>query len=224
MKAHRRFRLDLFVVGLAATALLGVVSPRRAQAEPVLNAAIISGVDQDYTAIGRLVAGGFYTFGAIAPEVHIGLDGFLPLTSDKGIAARSFNAIDVGARYGIMSEHMYGAYVSAGFGLGLFWGKPHERKVEDAPDICETATPAVGEDPDQCAFRIDKNLNMRLGFGWGFASGKKATVGARIDIGYWMFSLNDYEDQPDGAPIPRQVPRPQDAWSVMIGLEFMRWK
>ena len=49
-------------------------------------------------------------------------------------------------------------------------------------------------------------------------------VGVRFDITYWMFSLNDFEDQPAGAPIPNQIPRPQDTLSFMIGLEFMRWR
>jgi len=217
-------RLSLFVAGLGAALGLQLGIAQRAQAEPVLNAAVYAGVDQDYTAIGRMVAGGFWTFGAFAPEVHVGLDGFLPLTSSKGIAARSLNAIDIGARYGFQNDHMFGPYLSAGAGFGFFWGKPHERKVDGEPEICATATIPEGEDPDQCAFRIDKNLNFRFGFGWGFATSEKTTVGARIDLGYWLYSPQDYEDQPVGAPVPRQIPRPQDAWSIMVGLEFMRWQ
>jgi len=217
-------RLSSIVAGLAAVLCLQLGTAQRAQAEPVLDAAIIAGVDQDMTAIGRLVAGGFWDFGRVAPEVHIGLDGFLPLTADKGIAARSFSAIDVGARYGIMSERYFGAYLSGGVGFGLFWGKPHERKVDGDEELCASANIPPEQDQDQCAFRINRNANVRLGFGWGFASGKKTTVGARIDIGYWMFSVNDYEDQPSGAPVPRLIPRPQAAWTLMLGLEFMRWK
>ncbi len=217
-------RLSLLVAGLAAAAFLQLGTARRAHAEPVLDASIISGFDQDLTVIYRLVAGGFWSFGKFAPEAHIGFDGFLPLTSDAGITALSANVLDVGARYGIMSDRMRGAYVSAGAGFGMFFKQPTERKVDGEPEICASATIPEGEDPDQCAFEIDKNFNFRFGIGWGFASGKNTTVGARLDVGYWLLSVKDYEDQAAGAPVPRLIPRPQDAWSVMIGLEFMRWQ
>jgi hypothetical protein len=224
MNRRATSRFTLFVAGLAAVLCLQLGTARRAQAEPVLDASIVSGIDQDLTVIYRLVAGGFWSFGRFAPEAHIGFDGFLPLTSDAGITALSANVLDVGARYGLMSDHMFGAYLTAGAGFGMFFKQPTERKVDGAPDICESASIPEGDDPDQCAFEIDKNMNFRFGFGWGFAASKKATVGLRFDIGYWLLSVKDYEEQPAGAPIPRQIPRPQDAWSFMIGLEFMRWK
>jgi hypothetical protein len=49
-------------------------------------------------------------------------------------------------------------------------------------------------------------------------------VGIRLDFNYWMYSLNDGQDQAPGAPNPNRVPRPQAAYAVTIGLEFMRWR
>ena len=73
-------------------------------------------------------------------------------------------------------------------------------------------------------YQIDKNLNARLGFGWGFRSGPKTTVGVRLDLHYWLLSLSDYDPDRTGSPVPSMVPRPQQTFSVLIGLEFMRWK
>jgi hypothetical protein len=46
----------------------------------------------------------------------------------------------------------------------------------------------------------------------------------RLDLTYFMFNVADGEDQPGGAPRPiSDVPRPQDTFAVLIGLEFLRW-
>lgn len=211
-----------WILGVVA-AIGGVAAgPRAASAEPAVDALVITGIDQDLTAVGRLLAGGMYGFGKFAPEAHIGFDGFLRIDSDKGIAARSFS-IDVGARYGFTSERFVGPYVTGGASYGFFILKPHERKVVDAPEVCASANLPAGPGEDDCTFRINRNIGTRLGFGYGFASGKKTTVGVRLDIHYWLLSLSDFENLP-GAPVPSMVERPQDSWSFLIGLEFMRWR
>jgi len=209
----------------ALTLALALAIPSgTAAAQPAVDAGVISGVDQDTTAVVRLIAGGLWGFGRFAPEAHVGVDGFLRINGAHGISARSFNLIDLGARYGFKSDRFVGPYVTVGGGFGLFTGKPHERKVSGEPETCASADIPAGQPDDQCSFRIDKNLNARLGLGWGFASGAKTTVGVRLDIHYWLLSVSDFEDQPAGAPIPSQIPRPQSSISVLVGLEFMRWR
>lgn len=209
---------QFITLAAVSVALLGA-GEREARAQPALDAAVVFGVDEDLTAVGRLLAGGIWSFGKFAPEAHIGFDGFLPIKSSAGVTARSFSLINLGARYGFLSDRFDGPFVSGGGGFGLFTGKPHERQLDDDP-ACEVARPPS----DNCVYRIDKNLNARLGFGWGFQSSKNTTVAARIDLHYWLFSLNDFEDQPDGSPVPNMVDRPQASWSVLVGLEFMRWQ
>lgn len=208
---------------LLAAALLAAAG-RPAAAQPAVDAAVLGGVDRDTSAVIRLVAGGMWTLGRFAPEAHIGVDGFLRIDADRGIAARSFNLIDLGARYGFQSDRFLGPYVTLGGGFGLFTGKPHERKVVDAPDVCESASIPEDQPQDACSYQIDKNINARLGLGWGFPSGPKTTVGVRLDVHYWLLSLSDYDRNRSGDPIPGMVPRPQQTFSVLIGLEFMRWK
>ncbi|HUH02254.1 MAG TPA: hypothetical protein VML75_09665 [Kofleriaceae bacterium] len=208
------FGVVALVVGVAA-------GPRAAAAEPAVDAMVITGIDKDLTAVGRLLAGGMYGFGKFAPEAHIGFDGFLRIDPEKGIAARSFS-LDIGARYGFTSDRFTGPYVSGGASYGFFILKPHERKVVDSPEVCASAN-LPPPNQDDCTFRIDRNIAARLGFGYGFASGKKTTVGVRVDVHYWLLSLNDFEGVP-GAPVPSMVERPQDTWSVLVGLEFMRWQ
>ena len=208
----------LAVCGLAAALGLGVAAPRAA-AGPVLDASVFAGVDQDVTAIGRAFAGGMWVLGRFAPEAHLGFDGFLRLNGDAGVAARSFTLLDLGVRYAFTSDRFTGPFASVGGSFGLFTGKPHERKISDEPEVCMSAPGS----PDDCAFRIDKNAALRFGLGYGFASSDNATVAVRLDVNYWVFSVNDFEDQAPGAPVPRDIPRPQDTVSVMLGLEFMRW-
>lgn len=207
-----------WIAALAVVWGLWGATEREAAAQPALDTAVIVGVDGDLTAIGRLLAGGIWQFGQFAPEAHIGFDGFLPIDSDAGITARSISLINVGARYAFLDDNFVGPFVTAGGGFGLFTGKPHERQLSDA-EVCSAARPPS----ENCAYLIDKNINGRLGFGWGFETSSQTTVAARLDVHYWMFSLNDFEDQPNGAPIPNMVERPQATWSVLIGLEFMHW-
>ena len=195
-----------------------------ARAQPAVKALVSAGVDQDTSAIGRLQAGGMYGLIAnLAVEAHLGFEGFLRLDSSKGIAARSFTLLDVGARYGFKSPRFIGPYVVGGGGFGIFTGNPHERKVTDLA-TCESANIPANEPQDECTYRINKNLSARMGLGWGFPSGNKTTVGIRLDVTYWMFSLNDFNPEITGAPIPREVPRPQATWSVLLGIEFLRWR
>ena len=88
----------------------------------------------------------------------------------------------------------------------------------------EKRTEPMDDTPDECTFRVDKNASIRLGIGWGFKQSKQTTVAVRLDFNYWVFSVSPGEDQPMGAPIPREIPRPQNSYSIMVGLEFMRWK
>jgi hypothetical protein len=212
------------LVAIALSAVTLATAPRAAHAQPAVDAAVLSGIDKDSTAIIRLVAGGMWGFGRFAPEAHIGVDGFLRIDSAKGIAARSFNLIDLGARYGFQSDRFVGPYVTLGGGFGLFTGRPHERKVVGEAEVCESANIPEGEPQDACSYQIDKNINARVGFGWGFRSGPKTTVGVRLDVHYWLLSLSDYDPGRTGSPVPSEVPRPQQTFSVLIGLEFMRWK
>ena len=101
-----------------------------------------------------------------------------------------------------------------------FPGEPRDREVSDDEVLCATA---ATETPGNCRFEIKQNINTRLGFGWGFRSGKKTTVGVKLELTYWMFDVVDGEEQPDGAPNPNFIDRPQDSIALMLGLEFMRW-
>ena len=210
-------------LGVAIAGVVGVSAPRTATAQPAIDAAVLTGVDQDTTAIGRLMAGGIWALGRFAPEAHVGVDGFLRIDSAKGIAARQLSLLNLGARYAFTSDRFIGPYVSVGGGFGIFTGKPHERKINGDANLCASARIPPEQPQDNCIYRIDKSVNARVGFGYGFASGKHTTVAARIDVHYWAFSLNDFEDQPSGAPVPNMVSRPQSTWSISVGLEFMRW-
>jgi hypothetical protein len=226
MTRQRASRISsLFLAALACMAL-GSARSASAGPTPVLDAHITSGVDQELTVVGRLLAGGILVFDRIQVglDAHLSFEGFLRIASDEGVAARSFGLLNLGARYGFRNARFHGPYMAAGGGFGLFSGKPRERKIKGDIETCDSADIPAGEPLDQCTFAIDKNVNAHVGLGWGFASGKRTTVGVRLDFTYWLFSVADFEDQPQGAPIPRQIPRPQDAWSVMIGLEFMRWR
>jgi len=215
---HTSSRIGLLVAGLAAAMILMTTTAKRADAQVAGDAIVIAGVDQDTTAIGRLLAGGLYGFGKFAVEAHVAFEGFLRINTSKGVSGRSLPSLDLGMRYGIKSDKFVGPFVAAGASLGFFTGKPHERKVVNDPDTCATAS-----DPNDCAFNVDRNASLRFGMGWGFKQSDKVTVAIRLDIAYWMFSVSPFENQPMGSPIPREIPRPQDSYSVMIGLEFMRW-
>jgi hypothetical protein len=186
--------------------------------EAAVGGAVVIGVDSDVTVIGRLMAGALYRFGRLAPEAHLTFDGFLR-AKDAGISARSFGLLELGGRYALRRDRFVGPFVTTGASIGVFTGKPHQRVVVDDAEVCGSAAGM----PHACDFNIDKNIAIRAGFGWGFASGGAATVAIRLDVVYWLFSVNAFEDQPSGAPIPREIPRPQDTWSVLVGLEFLRW-
>lgn len=209
--------VKLCVVAATAAFVLSSTS-ERAEAQPAVDAMVLSGIDQDTTAIVRLLAGGLYGFGNFAVDAHVAVEGFLRIDTSKGIAARSLPVFDIGFRYGIKGPDFVGPFVNLGASYGWFSGKPHERKVVDDPDTCETAANMT-----DCNFRIDKSAAFRFGLGWGFRQSKKTTVAVRVDFTYFLFSVSPFEDQPDGAPIPRRIPRPQDSYAVLVGLEFMHW-
>ncbi len=217
-----RLRLALAAAGVCAVL---VSAPHRAAAQPAVDASVVGGVDTDMSAIARLSAGGLWAFGKFAPEAHIGLDGFLRIDTSQGIAARSFDLIDVGMRYGFLSSRFVGPFVTAGGSFGLFTGKPHERKLADDPEVCAAAPDnADGTPATDCVYRIDKNLVGRFGLGWGFPSGAKTTVAVRVDVNYWWLSLSDYDPKYGDAANPNLVPRPQATWTFMVGLEFIRFR
>ena len=213
---------------VCASWLVHTTSVRDARAEGAIDGIVVLGVDQDVSGIGRLIAGGLYTLEKIglrnaAVEAHIGLDAFLRINSDKGVTARSLNLLDVGIRYGLTKQRFVGPYLAAGGNFGIFVAAPHERKIQGDMELCASAMIDEDQPQDECTYRIDKSVSARFGLGWGFRSGKKTTVGIRLDFTYWLFSLNDFEDQPKGAPIPRRVERPQSSYSFLVGFEFMRW-
>jgi hypothetical protein len=220
-------RLRVILVGLVAGLVLQLQAPREASAEPALSALIMGGVDQDTTAIGRLIAGAIYGLPfhkKLAVEGHVATEVFLRIDNAKGISAKGLTLLDLGFRYGIKNDRFVGPYVTAGGSFGIFIGKPHERRVDGEAETCASANIPADQPQDRCTFSIDKNLMGRLGFGWGFRNGKKTTVGIRLDLTYMRFSLNDYDPDKPNAPIPRHIPRPQDSFAVMLGLEFLRWR
>ncbi|MBT8494643.1 MAG: hypothetical protein KJO07_16430 [Deltaproteobacteria bacterium] len=180
-----------------------------------LSAIVMAGADQRTTVMGRLMAGGLIRFGRFAPEAHIGFEGYLRADSSQGTQAQSLTLIDLGARYAFSDEQFVGPFVAAGGGFGLFLGTPRDINFKDEPDICN---------PDSaCTVQVDKHLNGRLGFGYGFKSGDKATVAVRVDLHTWWYSID--QDQMDADNIPlSQIDLPQLAYAVTLGLEFLRWR
>lgn len=180
-----------------------------------LNAMVVIGADQNSTVIGRLLAGGMLRFGRFAPEAHIAFEGFLRANSDKGTQAQSFTLLDLGARYAFKDEQFVGPFVAMGGGFGLFLGTPRDI------NLTGDATSCAGFDNNDCTIQVDKHLNGRLGFGYGFKSGEKATVAVRLDLGAWWYSVDT--EQPGGVPVG-QIELPQIAYALTLGLEFLRWR
>lgn len=179
-----------------------------------LDGLLIAGVDQDASALARFMPGGMLGWGRFAIEGHLSFEGFLRISNDKGVSARSVS-LDLGARYGFKSARFIGPFVSAGGGFGLFGGEPRDRKLDGDMASCE------GFDGNQCAFSIDKNISTRLGLGYGFQAASDTTVAVRLDGMYWLFSVDGEQDA--GAPPAGQVDKPQTALAVMLGLEFLHW-
>ena len=186
-------------------------------ARTALDAVVVTGLDQDTALAARLLAGGFVGWGNFALEGHLAFEGFFQL-ADKGVSARSLTIIDLGMRLGFGGHNFTGPFVSGGGGFGLFGGKPRERKITDAEACAGFGAP---EAPDECTFDVDKNITGRLGFGYGFATGKKSTVALRLDFTYWLLSV-DGNQSASNVPASR-VARPQQVFSVLVGFEFMRW-
>ena len=185
-----RKQFKVFIIALFCASLFSLNSPREANAEVVANGMMQLGIDEETTGIGRGMAGAMYSFGKFAVDAHIAFAAMTRLNSDKGTRANSITVLDIGARYAFMSKDFVGPYLSLGGGFGFFIGNPHNRKVIDAETCASRGT-------DDCAYNVDKNLSGRAGLGWGFQPFKnKATViGIRLDLTYWMYSLNDRLDQ-----------------------------
>jgi hypothetical protein len=210
-------------MGLLAATLLAAPTPARADSPMwALDAHVQTGADPDATVIARFLAGGMYvlTDAKLAFEGHVSFAGFLRINDDEGISARSISPINLGARYSLGNAKFHGPYVALGAGFGFFGGSPRERRVTGEMELCANART---ETPGSCGFNITQELNTRLGFGYGFPSGKKTTVGVRLDVTYFMFNVAAGEDQPSGAPVAADVPKPQGTVALMLGLEFLRW-
>lgn len=179
-----------------------------------LDAMVIAGAEQDLSAVARMMVGGLLGWGRFAFEGHLGVDGFLRVDSDRGVQGNAF-ALDLGARYGF-ADRFVGPFVSGGGSFGLFLGRPRERRLSDDPDTC------AGFAGNDCAFRIDKSLTGRLGFGYGFEASEKTTVAVRLEAQYWLFSVDGEQDA--GSPPAALVEKPQSSIAFMLGLEFMRFK
>lgn len=179
-----------------------------------LDGLLIAGIDQDVTAVARFMPGGLLGWGRFAFEGHLSFEGFLRISNDKGVSARSVS-LDLGARYGFVSNRFIGPFVSGGAGYGLFGGIPRERKLDGDMETCGSF------EGGQCAFSIDKNISTRLGLGYGFEASRDTTVAIRLDATYWFFSVDNEQEM--GAPAAGQVDKPQTALAILLGLEFLHW-
>ncbi len=202
--------LALSIVAISIVA----IGARPADAKPiwVVDAHLSLGADADSTAIGRLRGGGLLLFDRFGIDGQLGFSAFLRINDAAGVETRSFGP-SLGVRYAITNAKFEGPYVALGGGFGFLFGAPSERAVQDQ-DYCP--------DSGDCTFDIKKQLNARAGFGWGFRAGKKITVGVRLDVTYFAFSVVDGEDQSNTVN-PHNIDRPQDTIAVLIGLEFLRW-
>ena len=179
-----------------------------------LDGLLIAGIDQDVTALARFMPGGMLGWGRFAIEGHLSFEGFLRISNDKGVSARSVS-LDLGARYGFTSNRFVGPFVSGGAGYGLFGGEPRERKLDGDMETCGAFEGGT------CAFSIDKNISTRFGLGYGFEANRATTVAVRLDAMYWFFSVDG--EQETGAPAAGQVDKPQTALALLLGLEFLHW-
>ncbi|HUS64571.1 MAG TPA: hypothetical protein VMZ28_08520 [Kofleriaceae bacterium] len=180
-----------------------------------LDGLVVAGVDQDTSAVARLMPGVLLQFGRFALEGHLSFEAFLRTQGDKGVSGRSVSA-ELGARYGFQSARFTGLFASAGAGFGFFNGKPRERKLVDDMATCEGFDAA---EEGACAFDVDRNISTRVGLGWGFEASKKTTVALRLDAMMWFFSVDGEQPTvPAGA-----VDKPQRSMAVVLGLEFLHW-
>lgn len=180
-----------------------------------LDGLVVAGVDQDTSALARLMPGALMQFGRFALEAHLSFEAFLRIQGDKGVSGRAV-AAELGARYAFRSARFTGPFASAGAGFGFFNGKPRERKLVDDMATCEGFDSA---EEGACAFDVDRNISTRAGLGWGFEASKKTTVALRLDAMMWFFSVDGEQPTvPAGA-----VEKPQRSIAVVFGLEFLHW-
>ncbi len=189
---------------------------KREHMQVAVDGMVLTGLASDMTAIPRGFGGALFNWDRFGIEAHLGFDFFFRLKGDGGGVAARTATLDIGARYGFRNDRFLGPFVAGGAGFGLMLGSPRERRLESDAETCmaQTSTP-------DCSFDLDKNLSGRLGMGWGFEASKVTTVALRIDFAYWLFSVDG--EQSVGSPPARFVERPQDALSLMVGLEFLRW-
>ncbi len=180
---------------------------------------IVAGLDQDMSIAARFIAGGMAGWKYFGLEAHLAFENFFPLSDEVGTSGRSLTILDLGFRVGKGAKNYQGIFASAGGGFGLFGGNPRERRLKDDPEVC--AGFGDPNTPNSCKFDIDKNITGRFGLGYGFAASKLTTVAARLDFTYWLLSV-DGEQSQENVPATL-VSKPQQGFSVLVGLEFMRW-
>jgi hypothetical protein len=174
----------------------------------------MGGADENMSVYGRAMGGALTRFGRFAPEVHAGFEVFFR-TGDKGLRAQSVTLLDLGFRYALGDKQFKGPYILAGAGFGFFVGKPREVKLTG------DATSCSGFNGGNCGFEVDKQVTGRIGVGYGFSSTENTTVGVRLDVSYWGYSVA--ESQPPSSPPAGGIEKPQNAIAVTVGIDFLRW-
>jgi hypothetical protein len=198
-------------------ALRVVVEEERGGIRSALDLAVTGGIDQDLSSVARVLAGALLGWGRFALEAHVAGEGFVPLDGGRGINGRSVG-FDLGSRFAFSDARFRGPFIGLGASLGLFLGRPRERELSGEIETCRGFDEGS---PGSCRFDIDKNVAGRLGFGYGFGAGASTTLALRVDVAYWLLSV-DGAQQAGSVPAVR-VEKPQQAVSVLVGLELMRW-
>lgn len=194
-------------------------SPASADTKFGLNAQLSAGSESEATAIGRALLGGVVLFEDVrlALSAQFSADAFIQGSGGQGIRGTSLGVINLGARYAFVDPAFVGPYIDAGWGYGLLFGDT-VLEFEDDPDVCGSQ---ISGSPD-CSVPINRQMNAKVGFGWGFKPLDEITVGVRLDVVYWIFSLEDSDPNTEG-PIARFVDRPQDTVAIMLGIEVLRF-
>jgi|GEM_PF-2765338 len=208
---------SLLVAAAFATSFAG--SPASADTKLGLNAQVSAGSEADVTFMGRALLGGAVLFEdlRLALTAHLSADAFIQGSSGKGFRGTSLGPLNLGVRYAFLDSAFVGPYVDAGWGFGFLFGNT-VRGVEDDPGSCDSQISGAAD----CSLDLNRQMNAKLGLGWGFKPLDTITVGIRLDVVYWAFSLSDTDATTDG-PIARFVDRPQDTVAVMLGLEVLRF-
>ena len=209
----------LALIAVASATLFALPRAANADIRAGLNVQISAGSEPDTTAIGRALLGGMVLFepARLALSAHLSADAFIQASNDKGVRGTSIGLINLGARYAFLDQRFVGPYIDAGWGFGFLTGDT-VRGVKDDPGTCDSQRSGEAD----CTIDLNRQMNARFGLGWGFDPLESITVGVRLDVVYWMFSLDDTEATTDG-PIARFVDRPQDTVAIMLGIEVLRF-